>query len=282
MHGDEYERLYVTSLPLIERLSRFFCRQSHMTAEDIEDFVAHVRLHLLEKEYAALRSFEGRCSLATFLSLVIQHQLLDYRARHWGRFRSSTAARRLGPAAIRLETLLLRDGMQIAGAVEAMQRDGLAITPLEAEEMSRHFPPRRARPVEIGFGDAKPLELAVGIESIELDAEASERRATARALEKTMSMALAELSPEDRTILRLHFGAGMTVAEISRSLGLEQRPTYRRILRICAALRDRLTAAGLDGTRVEALLGRADSKLDFGLFDVEIGDVASSTDVEGN
>lgn len=282
MSGDVYERLFVASLPLIERLSRFFCRQSRMTAEDVEDFVAHVRLHLLEKEFAALRSFEGRCSLATFLSLVIQHQLVDYRARHWGRFRPSTAARRHGPTSIRLEMLLRRDGMSIADAVAAMQGAGLAITREEAEGMAGDFPGRKTRPVEVDLDEAKALELAVGIETIELQAEAGERCATSRALEEAMSTAMSQLPADDRTIVRLHFGAGMTVAEISRSLGLEQRPTYRRILRICGALREHLIAAGLDGARVEALLGRADCNLDFGLREVENPDAASSTDVEGN
>ena len=104
MQSEEYERLFVASLPLIERLSRFFCRGSRMTAEDVEDFVAHVRVHLLDDDYAALRRFEGRCTLPTFLALIIQHLLCDYRARHWGalphlRGRAAAGARR-GPARV--------------------------------------------------------------------------------------------------------------------------------------------------------------------------------------
>lgn len=280
MHRSECELLFVTSLPLIERLSRFFCRESRMSAEDVEDFVAHVRLQLLDDDYAAFRSFEGRCSLATYLGLVIQRRLFDYRDRHWGRFRASAAAQRLGAVAVRLETLLRRDGLTVTEAVAAMRRDGDAITTEEAERMALLFPERRPRVVETDLDDVAPA-LAIGCETIELEAEASERQAVSRQVTEVMREVMAELPVEDRTILRLHFVAGMSVAGIARSLGVDQRQTYRRIPRICAALRERLAERGLSGIDVESLVGRADVDLDFGLCEVEIADDASSIDVEG-
>jgi hypothetical protein len=51
-------------------------------------------------------------------------------------------------------------------------------------------------------------------------------------------------------------------------MGLEQRPLYRRISRICGVLRERLLAAGVSGADVTDLLGRADSDFDFGLREV--------------
>src|SRR3954463_9641895 len=62
LDSTECERILVTSLPLVEQLCRFFCRGSRMAAEDVDDFVSEVRLHLIDDDYAVLRRFEGRCS----------------------------------------------------------------------------------------------------------------------------------------------------------------------------------------------------------------------------
>lgn len=249
-----------------------------MTAEDVDDFVSQVRMHFLADGYAAVRAFEGRCSPATFFSLVIQRQLLDYRARHWGRFRSSAAALRLGPAATRLELLLVRDGLSLDEAVAALAAAGQPIEKLEAAELARRFPKRAGRSTQIDLEEVEPARLAVGSESIEADAEAGERRATLEAVGAAMRAAMAELPADDRAILRLHFGGGMSLAEIARSMGLEQRPLYRRLGRLCDELRRRLAAAGLDERRVTELLGRADTDLDFGLRDVRNPAPAPSTE----
>lgn len=248
-----------------------------MTAEDVEDFVSQVTAHFVDDGYAALRAFEGRCSLATFLSLVIQRQLIDYRSRNWGRFRPSAAARRLGSAATRLEVLLLRDGLSLDDAVAALASAGHPISKAEAAELARRFPKRASRGVPVDLDDVDPHQLAVGSEVIEAAAEADERRSTMGALSGVMRAAIAELPADDRTILRLHFGSGMSVAEMARSLGIEQRPLYRRLGRLCSELRRRLLAAGLDERRVGELLGRADTELDFGLYEVRNPAPAPST-----
>jgi RNA polymerase sigma factor (sigma-70 family) len=265
------ERLLVESLPLVDRLSRHFCGRSRMTVDEAEDFASHVRLHLMDGDYAVLRSYEGRCALPTFLALVIQRQLHDYRARHWGRFRSSVAATRLGPVAVRLEMLLLRDGMTIEEAVAALAAEGHAVTAGEAERLARQFPERKPRALEVAVDDVGAQELALGGDLIEQAAAAGERRATQSAVNETMREAMRELPAEDRTILRPHFDAGMSVADIARSLGLEQRPLYRRIGRICGALRERLLAAGVAAADVTEILGRADTDFEFGFREVRNG-----------
>ncbi|MEO8378244.1 MAG: sigma-70 family RNA polymerase sigma factor [Acidobacteriota bacterium] len=266
----------------MDRLSRFFCRESRMSEQDVDDFIASVRLHFLDRDFAVLRSFEERCSLSTFLSMVIQRQLFDYRSREWGRFRTSAAAQRLGPVGVRLETLLRRDRKSLPEAVTVLQREGHRITRDEADSLAEKLPERRPRLVQIEIEEALPRELAVGSDAIELEAEAHQRQAVSRTVTAVMRAALAELPAEDLTILRMHYAAGMPVAAISRSLGLEQRPTYRRINRLCQGLRAKLADAGLSEVSVEALLGRPDVDLDFGLREMENPEDATSTDVEGN
>lgn len=241
-----------------------------MTAEDIDDFVSEVRLHLIEDDYGVLRRFEGRCSLPTFLAMTIQHLLFDHRARRWGRFRASQAARRLGAMGVRLETLLLRDGKSSAEAAVVLTAEGYAVTAAEAERLAAEFPKRRPHALEIGMQDVDGHDpgLVAGGDDAGSGVAEHERHAVSRAVGDAMRDAVQDLPAEDRTILRLHFDAGMSVADIARSMGLEQRPLYRRISRICGVLRERLFAAGLSGADVTDLLGRADSDFDFGLREV--------------
>lgn len=252
-----------------------------MTKEDVEDFIAQVRLHLIDDEYAVLRRFEGRCSLPTYLAMTIQHLLYDYRARQWGRFRVSAAARQLGPAAVKLETMVVRDGKSVAEAVALLAEEGHAITVAEAERLAKEFPKRRQRAMEVDVEEAAPA-LLVGSEAAEDGAAARERTAVSRAVGDVMRDAMSDLPAEDRTILRLHFDAGLGVADIARSLGLEQRPLYRRIARICDVLRKRLLDAGVAPADVTDLLGRADTEFDFGLREVRNAAAGPSTAEEND
>lgn len=276
LHGGDCERLLVASLPLIEQLSRFFCRGSRMTAEDVEDFIAQVRLHLIEDDYAALRRFEGRCSFPTYLAMTIQHLLLDHRAKLWGRFRASQAARRLGSGAIRLESLVVRDGRSPAEAAAQLTAGGHPMTAAEAERLASEFPQRKPRAVEVELDQAVST-LAVGGEAVEEHIASRERGAVSRVVREAMRKAMQELPVEDRTLLRLYFDAGLSVADIARSMGLEQRPLYRRIPRICDVLRAKLLAAGVAPADVTDLLGRADTDLEFGLREVRNSDPKPST-----
>jgi hypothetical protein len=52
----------------------------------------------------------------------------------------------------------------------------------------------------------------------------------------------------------MHFWEGLGIATISRALGVEQKPLYRRIGRLLDALRRRLTETGVDQERVADFL----------------------------
>ena len=278
LESGDCERLLVASLPLVEQLSRFFCRGSRMTAEDVEDFIAQVRLHLIENDYAVLRRFEGRCTLPTYLAMTIQHLLLDYRARLWGRFRPSHVAKRLGDAAVKLETLVVRDGKSLAEAAAQLTAEGHPISAAEAERLVQEFPKRKLRAVEVDFEDTA-LTLATDSD-VEANVASRERGAVSRLVGEEMRNAMQQLPAEDRTLLRLYFDAGMSIADIARSMGIEQRPLYRRMPRICDVLRGKLLAAGVSPADVSDLLGRADTDLDFGLREVRNGEASPSTAIE--
>ena len=91
------ESLFLTSLPVIDEVTLSVCRRHRLSGPEAEDFAAEVHLHFIERDSEVLRRFEGRSSLRTFLSVVINRLLLDYRNRLWGKWRPSAEARRLAP-----------------------------------------------------------------------------------------------------------------------------------------------------------------------------------------
>jgi RNA polymerase sigma factor (sigma-70 family) len=257
----DLEQVLIANLPLLERLGRAVCRGAKMSAEDVEDFLSDVKVKLMERDYAALRSFEGRCSMATWLALLVQRQFLDYRARVSGRFRPSAEAQRMGPDAMRLEVLVARDRKPIEVAMEILQREGSTMTRAEGEKIVAKLPMRTARLV------------AVSLESIDVDPPAPqadpaisrEHAAISHTISKTIREVLVELPAQDQAVLQMLFAAGMSVADIARCLGVGQQVLYRRVRRLCAQFRDGLVTAGIDAARVRDVLESPDADLDLGL-----------------
>jgi RNA polymerase sigma factor (sigma-70 family) len=274
--AEDVEALLVANVPLIERLGRAACRGSNMNAADVDDFLSEVKLKLVENDYAALRSFQGRCSMATWLALVVQRQLLDFRAHIWGRFRASAEARRIGETAVRLESLIVRDGMRIEEAVEALRRSGSDVTLVGAERIVAKLPRRRPQPVRVPLDD---LDADRSLPRVEM--ATSDQASASRTISAEIRTAVAGLDPNDQVLLQLHFAAGMPIAEISRSLGVPQQPLYRRLRALCAQFRERLLAAGIDAARVLDLLDDSGADLDLGLHPPTNSGPRPSTEEEG-
>jgi hypothetical protein len=173
----------------------------------------------------------------------------------------------------------LRDGKSPAEAAAALTAEGYTVTAGDAERLAAQFPKRRQRALEIGMHDVEDRGpgLVAGADSADAGVAGRERLAVSRTIDDAMRAAMHDLPAEDRTILRLHFDAGMSVADIARSLALESRPLYRRLSRICGVLRERLLAAGVSGADVTDLMGRPDSDFDFGLREVRNGVAEQST-----
>ena len=95
-HEDEF----LTLLPLVDRVIAFVARRHHLATAEAEEFAAHVKLKLVENDYAVLRKFQGRSSMQSFLTTVISRLSLDLRNDEWGKWRPSAEARRSGPVAV--------------------------------------------------------------------------------------------------------------------------------------------------------------------------------------
>ncbi len=257
------EEWLASNVPLVERLCRYVCRDTRMSPADVDEFVSSVLLKLVDDDYAVLRGYEGRAQMSSFLIVVIRRALSDDRAREHGKYRPSNEARRLGPAAVELEALLRRDGRSLDDALLLLRERGRPLQRSEGEKIARRLPERRPRPVLVPLEDE--LQLAVPDDDAERRVAAGERAATSRTVSASLREAIGELPAEEQTILRLWFVAGWSVADISRSMHLDQQQLYARLRRICKTMRARLLAAGVDAARVAELVGRTDVDLDFGL-----------------
>jgi RNA polymerase sigma factor (sigma-70 family) len=240
------EAVFLAALPVIDRIISILGRRHGLADDDLEEFSSWVRTRMIEGEYVVFRKFGSRSSLDTYLSVVLANLLKDYRNSRWGRWRPSAMARRLGAVAIRLETMLYRDGASVLEAAQVFKGNGIAEE--EIRSLASRIPVRvRTREVAIDAGvEATPA-------AVPADAQAE---ADADTTDSVVRAAIAELPAEDQIIVRMRFWDDFSVADIARTLGVEQKPLYRRLEAIQARLGLLLVARGVDRARVAAMLVR--------------------------
>ncbi|HEV2734967.1 MAG TPA: sigma-70 family RNA polymerase sigma factor [Longimicrobiaceae bacterium] len=241
------ETTLLAHLELLERIIASICRRHALVGDEADDFASWAKAKLIENDYAIIRKFQGRSSISTYLTVVVANLFRDFRTQHWGRWRPSAMAKRLGGLAVRLETLLHRNGHSLTQAIEVLRSSGLTtMSDREISELAARLPARtRPGSAEDPAGEAPPADGELW---------RSERMNDWDAARGTLERALADLPPEDQLILRLRYWEGFTVAEVARALHLEQKPLYRRIDRDLERLRVSLEAAGVDRESVAGFL----------------------------
>lgn len=260
----EAQELLTSNLAVINRAVAFACRRYRLDFGDAEDFASTVNLKLVENDYAILRAYEGRSSFATFISIVVQRMALDYRIHLWGKWHSSAEAKRLGSLAVDLEQLLYRDGQTLDQALTILKpkHDGVTLESLQS--LADRLPERTPRPRDVGIEKAESVAITRPAD-VEEPIFADERRAASEKLSAIMSAVIGRLPEDERLILQLRFEGGMTVPQIARALGLDQKLTYRRIDRRMHDIREELERSGIAWRDVLDLIGRDEVLLQFDL-----------------
>jgi RNA polymerase sigma factor (sigma-70 family) len=249
--AQQLEALFLANLPAIDRAIQFVCHRHKVTAADAEEFASEVKLKLVDRNYQVFRKFEGRSSLPTFLTVVIQRLYLDFRNHQWGKWRPSAEARRLGPLAIRLETLMVRDGLGFSEACRHLKvNEQPDVLDSELAEIAGRLPPRVRRTI-VGE-DA--LENTTSETRADESALMVERRASAERIGRVLNTVVRQFSDQDRLILRLRFQEGFQVVDISRALHLPAKPLYRRLEGLLRQMRVALEAAGVDDAEARDVL----------------------------
>jgi RNA polymerase sigma factor (sigma-70 family) len=253
------EQLYLGHLKLIDEVAKHAAQRRHFSREETEDFVSTVRLKLLENDYRIIRLFRGTSKIKTYLTIVINRQMLDYQNHIWGKWRNSAEAERLGPIAMRLDVLLYRDLLTLDEACELLlsnERVELSRGQLIdlAARLPYHSPPRRTqdekelenRPTD---GEAPDVQL--------LDLETLKRK---QVILEMLLKVLALLSDEERVIVKML--SEFRVVQIAKTLNLDQKRLYRQVDKILKSLRGELEKQGVSAKEVAEILSLREQDLD--------------------
>jgi RNA polymerase sigma factor (sigma-70 family) len=259
---ERYEAMLVSNLDVIESVIRYVCQRDKLI--DAGEFDSEVKLKLVENDYEILRKFQHRSTLRTYLTIVIQRIHLDYRNHLWGKWRPSAEARRLGPVAIRLETLMVRDGYGFAEASEHLRtNDGIAETERELSEIAIRLPLRLRRAM---FGQEALEDIPDAVTELGDRVSSEERMARARRIQGALVTATDVLGDHDRLILRLRFQEDLALADIARALHLDEKPFYRRFAALLRQLREALESSGIDRAEARDIVARKDIDISLALL----------------
>ncbi|HEX4965788.1 MAG TPA: sigma-70 family RNA polymerase sigma factor [Thermoanaerobaculia bacterium] len=236
----------------IEQLARKVARRHHLRQEELEDFCSYVAVKMLADECAVLRKFRGASSLRTYLVVVIQRMLLDFRTEQRGKWRTSVVSKRLGPAACRLDLLMNRDGFSLDEAVETVQVTmSPAISRSELLRLAEQVP-RRSRPQLQPLVNEPSIPDDGGVESCALD---SELAALAKRTRTALVRSVRQLPLQDRQILRLHFSDSLSIRQVAKVLDLPARHLYSRLDRCLKRLAVWMRDEGISAADADALIG---------------------------
>lgn len=236
------EEVFRQHLPVIAQIAASICRRNGVGHHDAEDFASDIRLKLCEDDFAVIRKFQGKSSFTTFLTVVMNKSFLDRQRHLWGKWSPSSQARRLGPVAMVLETLVYRDGCSFDAASRILeQKHEFAIDRRQLQAMLAQLPRRAPRRFE---GDAG-LDAVLSGDGADARVLTAERDEQLGAAEEALRRAVRELPDEDQVIVRMLYYEGFSVSDIARALGLDQQRLYPRVKQLLASMRNALERQGV-------------------------------------
>lgn len=239
--ADHPDDLFKKYKAVIDAVVKAVCREFGFR-EDAEDFRQDVYVHVLEKDAAVLRDFEGRSKLSTYLYVIVKRKALDLRRRQWRRWRPSKPARDYGRAGVLLEMLMMRDGYPLEQALEMVLRRFPTENPDALKALAAGFRASlKPRPVSDDELEDRPSRDLNPADLFDETDREFRRERVARRIAKLIKQRPAL----DRLVFRLRFRKGESVANIARTLKMDQKALYRRLDEIVKWLRKILKDEGL-------------------------------------
>jgi RNA polymerase sigma factor (sigma-70 family) len=266
-HTQRARALLEDNYDLIQRKLHHLSLRSGLPDHEAEEFRSWALFKLVEDDYRILAGWEGRSTLATYLTVVLVNLMRDYRTHVWGKWRPSAAARRQGDVGMLLERLWIRDGLPLDNAIERMRTVyGVSLSPSELEQIAACLP-RRLEKRRVGERELHGVPVDGRVESRLEDAECAR---TAVRLRRALSLLLGGLPAEQRLLLKLYYRDGWSMAAIAPFLGRSQRELYSLRDRCLKTLRRALEELGLTFDRIAPLLGH--SRCELSSDDGSVGD----------
>jgi RNA polymerase sigma factor (sigma-70 family) len=267
--------LLLANLGVLHRLVELLAHRHRLTPVEAEDLEAYVRLRLVDNDFQVLRSFEGRSSLPTYLTVVVQRIFRDFRTQAWGKWRASAAVVRQGPVATELEALIYRDGYTFAEACQVLLVSRkVAATEAQLRELWDGMPLRYAR---VRRRVPEPGEREALVDPAPSPEQVALQRQIAAHIGEALGTCLRALPDHDRLLLRLRFGEGLAAPAIAQALGRSRKAIYGRIQDLAKRLRRELRRAGVAAGDVRRLLADGEHTA---AWDELIADATSQGPVE--
>ena len=249
----EFHSLLVQHLGHIDRVVGGVARRHQLSAPDTEELTSVVRYKLIDKDFAILKKFQGRSSITTYLTVVVERLCLDFFNEQWGKWRPSSAAVKIGRVGIHLEQLIARDGLTFDEAVNTLQiNHGVSETREDLLGIYVQLPIRTVRRLA---GEEELALVASRGGASDPAFELPEEYALAVRIETVLTEAIARLPHRDRMLVKLHYLDGYSVASIARHLKVEARPLYNHLEDTKRQLNAELRKAGIDESQVNRVVG---------------------------
>lgn len=239
---------YLLNQDAIEGVLKFVCRKKGLHDDRADEFRQWTTFRLIANDCAILRSFKGDSSFKTFLVTVIQNKYRDWLDSEQGKFRVTVDAKALGPIAVNLELLALRDQMPYDEAAQLLVSRGIASSIKACDEVWAQLK-RAERRRLVGEDALENRQASPSVDPVEHE----ERQRLARKVHAAMLACIAELPPADNLILRMKYWDHVSVANIAKTQQMEQKPLYRRIEQILKRLKRDLSARGISDTEIRDL-----------------------------
>jgi RNA polymerase sigma factor (sigma-70 family) len=269
------QQLLIKHWRIVESLIATTARKRKLQDAETEELASVVKVKLFENDCAVIKNFRGESKLSTYLHVLIDRAALDICVKCVGKWHSSAAAKRLGPAAIELERLMYRSGLALDDAMAAVRR---AYPQMEVSELNALFaqiPKRKLR-------DGRSVSIETVEDSLCDDEEADaliiaeERRQTTERAATIIRRHLSGLGHVDRLVFQFRFEANLRMADIARMLGIDAGRLYRRHQELLRELRDAMESDNITAREAADLIGHLSEESDFGLRKTELRPSESS------
>lgn len=241
--GPDYQRMFVAELGTVRAAIDFIIRRHRLGADEAEEFRSEVYLKLIESDYDVLRKFEGRSSLRTYLTVVVNRLYLDRRVKQWGKWRPSAVAKREGPTAVLFERLTCRQGLSFDEACSVLETAYRVSVDRPALERLAGALPLRSRPRFVSADRLEQVPSLAGDPSTAM--LGTPQAAAAMRTSRALAAEIAALTPEDRLLLRRRFFEDARLLDVAQERSQCPKIIYRRLAWVLTTLRRRLETQGI-------------------------------------
>ncbi len=225
----------------VDAALRAVASRKGLNREESVELTSDVHLHLVERDYAVPRAWDGSAAIQTYLYSVITRKLVDFIRGRKGRRRPSRRAERLGEVAVLFEELFLRQGKSFDEACLILTvNHGFKV---DRDELAR-LAVRLRMPVGPSRSEIDPENLDSGRNpEDELD-RARERSMRERVL-CVLEQSGSGLNDQESLLIKLKFEENLPLSKVARMLGLSRAQAEHRLMSILNTLRQRILESGV-------------------------------------